>query len=298
MSKKYIFLIILVILVFIIGRVYFAYKDSFEAIGNFADMVNNMPVVEKGDKVTIGNENVCNLVKDDERKSVLEADSSVVGESTYPLVQSATVASNHMMEARRAYIDSLSMEEQAQHISDIVIYNLPVGTALSSSLLPLLFIESCSVLGSGGEVACFEGVMDMGGDYVKRENSISNNTSYDRVVSEGPSKDGPWEKKMELSGTLGDPRDIKAISYEDGKVSNYTWLRDSSGTETHTATSEGLKYSMTEDKNCNGSMSIASVRDDGLEVNVEMEWTFDGSKTTGKLVSTGNQPFVNTTFSW
>lgn len=298
MSKKYIVLIILVILVVIFGRMYFAYKDTFETLGNLSDAVGSIPVIDSGDRSVVKTENVCNLVKDDMKKSVLEASSPVDGATTYPLVQSATVASAEMMKARNEYIQSLSTAEQAAHISDILVYNLPVSTGLSSSLLPLVFIESCSVLGSGGEMACFNGVMDMGGDFMKRENSITNNTSYDRVVSEGLSKEGPWTKKMELSGILGDPSDIKVTSYDEGKIANYTWSRDLSGTETHTATSEGLSYTMTEDKSCNGSMSIASVRNDGLEVSVEMQWTFSGGKTSGTLVSTGNQDFVNTNFAW
>lgn len=94
---------------------------------------------------------------------------------------------------------------------------------------------------------------------------------------------GDWETILVSDGVLDDIANGKQVFYDNGQPDvTRTFSRTQNGTETVTYASEKTNWTATENANCSGNMTFSDVKDDKT-ITFKAEWSFSGSKTSGKL---------------
>lgn len=297
LSRLLIIGLIILMLVGLSG--YFLYQK----ISPYLSMVNNMvtPVVPtspdqpKLQNIKFGN--IC-AVDDGEKADGKDATPNLSQDlsKAYTMMDSFGVASNDMIIAWGEYVEGLSQEGQLGNVARAIrVIKIPSLAYLTTALWAMGHMYSCSATDESGRTPCIDLNLWPSLQTKTKLDTLTNHYIRE-IITE---KTTTTEESMILEWALWDPGNliIRSTDTTNGATALIT-TRDSTWRESYTIESTKMTAHMIENPDCSGTAEIQSREDDGLTIDISMQWSLSGDKTTGTFTSRSSDPVLATSFSW
>lgn len=188
------------------------------------------------------------------------------------LVESLTLATND-------FLDSLADDDFGGGTTGIVMNKPNITYALKS---PLTFY-ACS--NEQYELnGCNWNTRHLDPNQYETVTTTITDNAY-RMLVEAYS-DNETKTLFTIAGTVGDLGNVTYDIYENNvTTATYTLSRTNNGTETVQLVSEDANWTMSENVDCSGSLTLTQTKD-GDDFELDTNWTFNGTKTSGQVTFT------------